>query len=47
MHNDITGVAANARKEEMQQFIEDQLGLGKEGLDKKDHYLLEVNLDDL
>ena len=47
MHGDITGVAANARKEEIQQFVEDQLELSKEGLDKKDHYLLEVNLEDL
>ena len=30
-----------------QQFIEDQIKLGEEGLDERDHYLLEVNLDDL
>merc|ERR1712086_667377 len=47
VHDDIAGVAANARKEEIQQFIEDQLELGEEGLDEKDHYLLEVNLEDL
>ena len=47
VHGDITGVAANARKEEIQQFIEDQLEIGDEGLDEKDHYLLEVNLEDL
>ena len=47
VQDDITGVAANARKEEIHQFIEDQLELGEEGLDKKDHYLLEVNLEDL
>ncbi len=35
------------RKEEIQRFIEDQIELGKEGLDEKDHYLLEVNLEDL
>ena len=47
VHDDIAGVAANARKEWNQQFIEDQLELGEEGLDEKDHYLLEVNLEDL
>ena len=43
----MTGVAATARKEEMQQFIEDQIELGGEGLEESDHYLLEVNLEDL
>ena len=47
VHDDIAGVTANARKEEIQQFIEDQLELGEEGLDEKDQYLLEVNLEDL
>ena len=47
VHDAIAGVEASARKEEIQQFIEDQLELGEEGLDEKDHYLLEVNLEDL
>ena len=47
MHDDISGVTANTRKEEIEQFIEDQLEIDEEGLDKKDHYLLEVNLEDL
>jgi hypothetical protein len=47
VHDAIVGVEALARKEEIQQFIEDQLDLGEEGLDEKNHYLLEVNLEDL
>ena len=47
VHDAIAGVKASAQKEEIQQFIEDQLELGEEGLDEKDHYLLEVNLEDL
>ena len=44
-HN--AGVAATARKEEIQRFIKDQMDLGGKGLDKRDHYLLEINLKDL
>ena len=47
VHDDIAGIEATARKEEIQKFIEDQLELGEEGLDERDHYLLEVNLEDL
>ena len=36
-----------ARKEEIQEFIEDQVELGEEGLDERDHYLLEVKVGDL
>ena len=43
----VSGVAVTARKEEIQQFIEDQIELGEEGLDESDYYLLEVNLEDL
>ena len=46
MHDDIAGVEASTRKEELQKFIEDQLELGEEGLDERDHYLLKVNLED-
>ncbi len=46
--NDTTAeVAATARKEEIQQFIEDQMDLEGNGLDERDHYLLEINLGDL
>ena len=47
VHDATAGVTATARKEEIQQFIEDQMDLGGEGLDERDHYLLEVNLEDL
>jgi len=47
VHDTASGIAATARKEEIQRFIEDQIELGEEGLDEKDHYLLEVNLEDL
>ena len=47
LHDATAGVAATARKEEIQRFIEDQLDLGEEGLDERDHYLLEINLEDL
>ena len=47
VHDAVAGVAATARKEEIQQFIEDQIELGEEGLDASNYYLLEVNLEDL
>ena len=47
VHDATAGIAATARKEEIQQFIEDQMDLGGEGLDERDHYLLEINLEDL
>ena len=47
VHDAASGVAATARKEEIQQFIKDQSELGEEGLEESDHYLLEVNLEDL
>ncbi|KAL7549561.1 hypothetical protein ACHAWF_012832 [Thalassiosira exigua] len=37
---------ATVYKEEIQKFIEDQLDLGGEGLDKEDKCLLEINLED-
>ena len=36
VHNAVTGVAATARKEEIQQFIENQIELGEEGLETSD-----------
>ena len=47
VHDAASGIAATARKEEIQRCIEDQIELGEEGLDEKDHNLLEVNLEDL
>ena len=47
VHDALQGVHATARKEEIQQFIEDQLERGGDGLDERDHYLLEINLEDL
>jgi hypothetical protein len=40
-------IEGSERKEELQQFIEDQLALGKEELGEKYRYLFEVNLEDL
>lgn len=47
VHDIVTGTKVTERKERLQQFIEDQMELGEEGLDEKDHFLLEINLDDL
>ena len=47
VHDAVSGVAATARKEEIRQFVEDQIELGEEGLEESDYYLLEVNLEDL
>jgi len=47
VHPATVGMAATARKEEIQQFIKDQLNLGEDGLDERDHYLLEITLEDL
>ena len=40
-------MAAKMRKEEIQQFIEDQIQFGEEGLNKSNPYLLEINLENL
>ena len=47
VHDSATGTLATKRKEEIQRWIEDQIELGEEGLDEKDQYLLEINLEDL
>ena len=47
VHDITAGMEATARKEEIQRFIENQLEMGEEGSDKRDHYLLEINLEDL
>ena len=47
VHDSLAGAATPARKEEIQQFIEDQLERGGEDLDDDDKFLLDINLDDL
>ena len=47
VHDATAGVAATARKEKIQQFIRVQMDLREDGLDKRDHYLLCINLGDL
>ena len=43
----VGGVKAIKRKQDRQKEIERQIELGGEGLAKQDHYLLEINLEDL
>ena len=47
VHDTVSGIKATERKEEIQKYIEDQIEIGEEGLDEKDHFLLEINLRDL
>ena len=47
VHSMVAEVEATARREKIQLFVEDQVKLGEEGLDKRDHYILEVTLGDL
>ena len=47
VHDTVAGLKATAHEEEIQRLIEDQIDLGKEESDPRDHYLLEVNLEDL
>ena len=47
MYDTVSGLKAVERKEELQREIEDKIELGGAGLDEKDRYLLEINLEDL
>ena len=47
VHDSVSGAIASQRKEEIQHEIEKQQDLGEEGLTADDHYLMEVNLEDL
>ena len=47
VHDATAGTEETTRKEEMQRFIKDQLEMEGEELDKMDHYLPEINLEDL
>ena len=47
VHDSVSGAIALQQKEEIQHEIEKQQDLGEEGLTAEDHYLMEVNLEDL
>ena len=47
MHESVSGAIALQWKEEIQHKVEKQQELGEEGLTTEDHYLMEVNLEDL
>ena len=47
VHDATAGMEATTIKEEIQRFIEDQLEMGEEGLDERDHCLLEINSEKL
>ena len=47
VHDTVGGLKATQRKQELQAEIERQIEQGREGLDKQDRYLLEINLEDL
>ena len=47
VHDATAGTLVTQRKEEIQREIEDQQALGAQDLQEEDHYLLEVNLEDL
>lgn len=47
VHDAMSGALATARKEDIQRAIEEQQLLGIQDLQEEDHYLLEVNLENL
>ena len=44
VHDDVSGLKAVERKEELQREIEHQVMLGGTGLDEQDRYFLEINV---
>ena len=44
VHDTVSGLKAEERKEELQREIEHQIELGGAGLDEQDRYLQEINL---
>ena len=46
MHDNVSGLLASERKEELLKLIAEQQERGKDGLEEEDRWLLEVNLDD-
>ncbi len=47
IYDTASDLQANTRREEIQHWIEDHIELREEGLEEQDHYLMEVNLEDL
>ncbi len=47
IHDDVAGTRATLRKEEIQRDIEEQMEMGRTGLLKEDHWMVEVNLGDM
>ena len=47
VHDIISGEKARNRKESIRKELEHQMEVGEDGLAKEDHYLLDINLDDL
>ncbi len=47
IHHSVAGTQVTLQKEEIQQKIEEQMELGKAGLLKEDHWMVEVNLGDM
>eukprot|EP00984_Skeletonema_dohrnii_P032813 scaffold27594_cov76-Skeletonema_dohrnii-CCMP3373.AAC.2 len=47
IHDNVSGMLALERKEDLQIAIEEQQAMGLEGLAEEDRYLMEINLDDL
>ena len=47
VHDIISGEKARDRKESIRKELEHQMAVGEDGLAEEDHYLLDINLDDL
>ena len=47
VHDIISGEKARNRKESIRKELEHQMAVGEDGLAEEDHYLLDINLDDL
>lgn len=47
IHEDTAGILASTNKERIAAAIEEQIRLGPEGLREEDHWMLEVDLNDL
>ena len=47
VHDTVSGLKAEERKEELEREIEHQVMLGGTGLDEQDRYLLEINVGGL
>ena len=47
IHDNVSGMLALERKEDLQIAIEEQQAMGLDGLAEEDRYLMEINLDDL